>query len=176
MQWKSFGPILELNCRRRCNMVTETALGNAESSEPFPSAALYSPRAAKKATRVRVLVVDDERLMRWSIAHVLGARGYEVTEAERGDAAIRALMGPATSPIDVVLLDLCLPDFCDLSLLTLMRQLSPATPVILMTAFGSPEIVEAARGLGAFTVIDKPFDINAVAPLILRAIQAHRAS
>lgn len=157
-------------------MVCETALGNAESSEPFPSAALYPPRAAKQAPRVRVLVVDDERLMRWSIAQALGARGYEVIEAERGDAAIRALMGPAAGAIDVVLLDLCLPDFCDLLLLALMRQLAPTTPVILMTAFGSPDLVEAARELGAFTVIDKPFDINGVAPLILRAIRASRAS
>jgi two-component system NtrC family response regulator/two-component system nitrogen regulation response regulator GlnG len=53
-----------------------------------------------------------------------------------------------------------------------MRQLSPKVPVIVMTAFGTPELLNEALRLGAFAVIDKPFDMSAVSPLIERALAA----
>ena len=111
--------------------------------------------------------------MRWSIAQTLGARGCQVVETGRGDAAIQVLSDPA-SAIDVVLLDLCLPDVCDLSLLERMRMLAPYTPIILMTVQGSRELVERAHDLGVFTVMDKPFDLNVLVSLIVRAIAESR--
>ena len=69
-------------------------------------------------------------------------------------------------PADVVLLDLRLPDSDDLRVLSAMRWLSPATPVILMTAHGSPGLLEQARQFGAFTVLDKPFEMNELARIV----------
>ena len=63
--------------------------------------------------------------------------------------------------MDVVLLDLRLPDCDDLRVLSAIRRLSPHTPVILMTAYGSPELFMEARRLGAFAIVDKPFDMEA---------------
>jgi DNA-binding NtrC family response regulator len=49
----------------------------------------------------------------------------------------------------------------------------PSTPVIVMTAFGSPESLRAVRQLGAFAVLDKPFEMDALVPLIEHALEAH---
>jgi DNA-binding NtrC family response regulator len=75
-----------------------------------------------------------------------------------------------------VLLDLKLPDSDDLSLLASVRRLLPGVPVILMTAFGTPEVLEEARRLGAFTVLDKPFDLDELDRLIERALETPRPS
>ena len=120
-------------------------------------------------TASRVLVVDDESLVRWSLAETLGASGYAVTEARDGASAIRAFASPRGGT-DVVLLDLRLPDSGDLRVLAAMRQLSPEVPVIVMTAFGTPDLLNEALRLGAFAVIDKPFDMSAISPLIERAL------
>jgi two-component system response regulator AtoC len=122
----------------------------------------------------RVLVVDDESLVRWSLAETLGASGYQVTEAKDGASAIRAFASPGGGT-DVVLLDLRLPDADDLRVLAAMRQLSPEVPVIVMTAFGTPELLKEALRLGAFAVIDKPFDMSDVGPLIEQALGASLA-
>ena len=57
-----------------------------------------------------------------------------------------------------------------LSLLALLRRLAPAVPIILMTAFPTPEVVAEARRLGAFAVVEKPFDLNGLVPLVRRAL------
>jgi DNA-binding NtrC family response regulator len=120
---------------------------------------------------LRVLVVDDEPLIRWSVAETLAERGYEVVET--GDAvgarsAIRDLEGK----FDVVLLDLRLPDSDDLTLLASIRSLSPDAQVILMTAFGRPEVVRGALELGAYRVMNKPFEMHAMADLVGEAAAA----
>jgi len=123
------------------------------------------PETAKKSAPPKLLVVDDEPLVRWSVAEVLGERGYEVAEAHDAASAMHAFCETA-DPADVVLLDLRLPDSDDLRVLSAMRWLSPATPVILMTAHGSPGLLEQARLLGAFTVLDKPFEMNELARIV----------
>lgn len=126
------------------------------------------PQPGEKSARPRVLVVDDEALVRWSVAETLAAQGYEVTEAGDAASAIRTFSAPVVT--DVVLLDLRLPDSDDLRVLSMMRRLSPATPVILMTAYGSPEILAEARRIGAFSVVNKPFDMRDLGPLVERAL------
>ena len=116
---------------------------------------------------LRVLVVDDEMLMRWSIAETLKASGHVVVEAPDGAAAVRALAdGSAT---DVILLDYRLPDSHDLSLLARIRRLVPRTPVVFMTACGTPTLFTHARELGAADVLSKPFDIDQLESVVRRA-------
>jgi len=132
------------------------------------------PHPQRKFARPRVLVVDDEPLVRWSCAETLGENGFQAIEVDNGAAALFALIKPNPGA-DVVLLDLRLPDFCDLSLLGVMRRLAPHVPIVLMTAFATPEIVERARLLGAFTVLDKPFEMGELAPLLRRALTETRS-
>jgi two-component system, NtrC family, response regulator AtoC len=138
---------------------------------PAPEAGDFSP-ARKKSPALRILVVDDEALIRWSLAETLIDSGYYVVEAPDGKGALAAL-GDAQAPIDVVLLDYRLPDSNDLTLLSTVRKLAPATQVILMTAYGTPEIFRGALELGAYRVVSKPFEMNELASLVEQAHSAH---
>lgn len=136
--------------------------------QPVPTAAGEFPQTRKKSAG-RVLLVDDEPLVRWSIAETLRSHGRDIVEAGDAHAAIAAVSDPATRP-DVVVLDLKLPDSDDLSLFTAVRKLAPRSAVILMTAFGTPEVFEEAKRLGAFAILDKPFDLDDIDDVIERAM------
>jgi DNA-binding NtrC family response regulator len=126
-----------------------------------------SHAAAKKPTPMRVLVIDDDPLMRWALTETLRDRGWQVSEgrdARETEAAIRK----TSTPFDVVLLDYRLPDSDDLSLLASVRALSPDSRVIMMTAFETPEMVRDALDLGACTVLGKPFDMETLPALMAR--------
>jgi len=115
-----------------------------------------------------VLVVDDEALIRWSLAEALGEQGYAVTEAGDARMALAAVM-EALVPFDVVLLDFRLPDSADLRLLERMRRLTPTSRVIMVTAHNSPELAQGATALGAYRVISKPFEVDSLAALVKQA-------
>lgn len=136
---------------------------------PAPVSAGEFPHLRKKST-TRVLVVDDEPLVRWSVAETLRGHGYEIVEAGDARSALTAVLDTSAAP-DVVLLDLKLPDSDDLGLLASIRKFAPRAAVILMTAFGTSEVLEEARRLGVFTVLDKPFDVEALEALLERALE-----
>src|SRR5262245_2604076 len=117
---------------------------------------------------LRVLVVDDEPLIRWSLTETLSARGHEVSEAENA-AATRRAVNEAEHPPDVVLLDYRLPDSNDLGLLASIRRDAPHAQVILMTAHATPEMAQGALELGAYRVVNKPFEVQEVAALVAEA-------
>jgi DNA-binding NtrC family response regulator len=121
-----------------------------------------------KSTGSRVLVVDDELLIRWSISETLKRRGYHVVEAADAAAARRAV-ADSPSPFAAVVLDYRLPDSNDLSLLAHIRNATPDSPVVLITAFGTREVLEGARQLGVYAVMDKPFDISDLESTVARA-------
>ena len=119
---------------------------------------------ATAARCLRVLVVDDEPLIRWSIAETLGAAGHQVVEAEDAASALRAVdedPGP-----DLVLLDFRLPDSNDLGLLAKIREMAPHAAVVMMTAFGTPDVTAGALKLGASRVLNKPFNMHDVEDVV----------
>jgi DNA-binding NtrC family response regulator len=126
-----------------------------------------SPQMAEKSPSLQVLVVDDESLIRWSLAEVLADSGHLVDEAGDGASAMSLLADGRQ--FDVVLLDYRLPDSNDLHLLETIRNLSPGSAVIMMTAFATPEMVEGALRLGAYRVVPKPFDVHDMARLVAEA-------
>jgi len=119
---------------------------------------------ARKSPR-HVLVVDDEPLIRWSVAESLSDLGFDVEEAPDAGSALRMVTTTAM-PYDIVVLDLRLPDMKDLSLLGTLRQLLPAAELILMTAFGSPDILADAAAIGA-DVLNKPFELDELTRLVV---------
>lgn len=121
---------------------------------------------------MRILVVDDERLIRWSIAEALGADGDIVIEANSAVSAVRAVV-TAAKPIDVILLDYNLPDVKHLDLLSTLRRLSPTSRVILMSAHATPEIAVEAVERGAARFLFKPFDMRDV-PALVRGVASTR--
>jgi two-component system response regulator AtoC len=120
-----------------------------------------------------VLVVDDESLIRWSIAETLADAGHTVIEAEDGATAVQALTAPAEA-VDAVLLDYRLPDSDDLTLLADIRRLSPHSVVILMTAYGTPEVTSGALELGVYKVMSKPFEMHDLEEVILKACDSRQ--
>jgi DNA-binding NtrC family response regulator len=112
-----------------------------------------------------VLIVDDEALIRWSLSESLEGAGYHVSEAGSAREALARLQPPENDH-QVILLDLKLPDSSDLGLLRRILQLAPRSRVILMTAHGTPEILDEALHLGAYRVMTKPFDIHEMVALV----------
>jgi DNA-binding NtrC family response regulator len=119
-------------------------------------------------SRRRVLVVDDERLIRWSLSEALSDLGCVVEQAATAAAALERV-SQAIRPFDVVLLDFRLPDSNTLGLLARLRQLMPFARIILITAFSTPDVVQAALDLGAFRVMAKPFEIAEITQLVEQA-------
>jgi len=122
----------------------------------------------KKSPVRRVLVVDDEPLIRWSLSETLGDHGYHVVETGDAESAWAAIRG-AEPGFDAIVLDLRLPDSEDLSLLKAIRRALPDASIILMTAYGTPEVVREALDCGAFRVLNKPFEIQELAGLVEEA-------
>lgn len=122
---------------------------------------------------MRLLVVEDEALLRWAIVETLIGAGHDVVQA--GDAAsARKAVAETTALIDAVLLDFRLPDSNDLSLLADIRRISPPSAVVMMTAHGTSEMFDDARSLGVYDILSKPFDLRTV-PTILAAARDARA-
>jgi DNA-binding NtrC family response regulator len=115
-----------------------------------------------------VLIVDDEALIRWSLAETLEARGHTVMEAADAETT-RRMVREASPPPDVVLLDYRLPDSDDLGLLAAIRRDAVDAQVILMTAYGTTDIVNGALALGAYRVVGKPFEVGELADLVSEA-------
>ena len=137
------------------------------------SFAEMSPVQTKKSPSPRVLVVDDEALIRWSLSESLSDAGYTVSEASDGAAAIaQASSGEA---FDAIVLDYRLPDSNDLHLLQTIRELQPGAAVVMMTAFGTAEVTSGALTLGAFRVVAKPFDVHDMVNLVGQAQESARA-
>jgi DNA-binding NtrC family response regulator len=126
------------------------------------------PHTVNKSPSLRVLVVDDEPLIRWSLSETLSDGGHFVREAGDSEMAMRALTD-GDRPFDVVLLDYHLPDSHDLALLSTIRQVAPSTVVIMMTAYSTPEMSDAALRIGAYRVVPKPFEVHDIAALVLEA-------
>jgi DNA-binding NtrC family response regulator len=146
-------------------MNTEFAFDTLRSSVDIPRELGDSPVMEKKSPVRRALVVDDEALIRWSLNETLSDGGFDVQEAGTASAALDAVDG-ANGSFDLVLLDVRLPDSNDLNLLATLRRTMPDTPIVLMTAFGTPEVVQRALELGAIRVMDKPFEMSEIARLI----------
>jgi DNA-binding NtrC family response regulator len=96
-----------------------------------------------------------------------------VTEATTASAAREALR-VSSRPFDLVFLDYRLPDSSDLQLLDEMRQRMPRSAVVLMTAYGTQEVVQDALEHGAYCVLTKPFDMHEIAVLAQDAFRASR--
>jgi DNA-binding NtrC family response regulator len=125
----------------------------------------FSASTANKYSVLQILIVDDEPLIRWSLAETFQQAGHAIREAGDARETLDMLNGGAYMP-DVVLLDFRLPDSDDLRLLTSIRRMAPASTVIMMTAFHTPEMVAEAHRIGARAVLSKPVDMHALVPLV----------
>ena len=114
-----------------------------------------------------VLVVDDEQLIRWSLAERLKADGLIIEEAGTAREALERF-GP---DIDLVLLDYRLPDGDGLRVLKKMKSTQPDVPIVLLTAFSSIETAVEAMKQGAYHYANKPFNLDEIALLVAQGLE-----
>jgi DNA-binding NtrC family response regulator len=119
----------------------------------------------------KVLIVDDEKLVRWSLRQKCEEWGYHVLEADNGSAALRVAHNE--SP-DLVLLDVRLPDASGIDLLEQLKKSGDARAVIMITADPQLEDVKTALKLGAYDFVGKPLDFDELAVTVKNALETTR--
>ena len=114
-----------------------------------------------------ILVVDDEQLIRWSLTERLKAERYDVVEAATAaDALVKSADG-----VDLVLLDYRLPDGDGLSVLKKIKERTPDTLVIMLTAYSNLDTAVEAMKQGAYHYANKPFNLDEIALLVEKALE-----
>ncbi len=119
----------------------------------------------------KILVVDDERLVRWSLRQKCEEWGYHVFEADAGEPALKVAQNE--SP-DLVLLDVRLPDISGLEVLEQLKKNGEARAVIMITADPQLDDIKAALKLGAFDFVGKPLDFDELQVTIKNALETTR--
>ena len=117
-----------------------------------------------------ILVVDDEKLIRWTLHQKFAEWNYDVVEAETGQAG---LVRAEEEPPDLVLLDVKLPDVKGTDLLEEFKKRWPSLPVIMITAFGEIEDVVDAMRRGAYNFLTKPVDLAKLQGLLENALESY---
>jgi len=114
----------------------------------------------------KILIVDDELLVRNFLAETLRRRNFEVDTAESGHKAIHFLKDHS---YDMVITDMKMHDLTGIDVLRKVKELSPNTLVVIITAFGSIENAVEAMRLGAFNYLIKPFSPDTIEAVIEKA-------
>ena len=127
--------------------------------------------AANGVAMARILIVDDQEMMRDSLASTLAREGHEIVACSDGPTAITRLGG---SRFDLLISDLKMPKMTGIELLQEARRIRPDLPVVLMTAFATVQTAVEAMKLGAYDYIQKPFDGEEIKILVERTLEHSR--
>jgi response regulator NasT len=119
--------------------------------------------------KVRILVAEDETIIRLDLVEMLTEAGYEVVaQAENGAVAVE--LAKLHNP-DLAILDVKMPEMDGI---TAAEQIILIAPVLMLTAFSQRDLVERARDAGVMAYVVKPFSINDLVPAIEIAISRHK--
>ena len=143
---------------------------------PASAEAARAPDPAAPGRRpARLLLLEDDPEMRGMLASALRKSGHTVTELRDGHAFLEFLKtadlcGSFLGSADLMISDIRMPGCSGLNILWAARSFNWGVPIILITAFGSPETHAEARSLGAVAVLDKPFDVDDLRALVLETL------
>jgi CheY-like chemotaxis protein len=116
-----------------------------------------------------ILIIDDDKLIRWSLSTVLGRAGYHMREATTGNEGLAAI---ESSTPDLVLLDIMLPDMDGFAVLERIRCAHPELPVLTMTADATPETSRRVLDFGVRGHLEKPCDSAMLLTAVSKALQS----
>ncbi|MGE5892565.1 MAG: sigma-54-dependent transcriptional regulator [bacterium] len=118
--------------------------------------------------RYKILIVDDEKLLRWSLNQNLTKAGYSVVEADTGTEGIRKYHEEQP---DLTLLDIHLPDILGIQVLEKIKETNANAIVIMITAYGDIQTAVKTIKLGAYDFVEKPFNMDKLNILIQKAAE-----
>jgi CheY-like chemotaxis protein len=118
---------------------------------------------------VKILIADDDRLLRTLLADVLAGLGHDVVSAEDGAEAVELCRREKP---DVVVLDFLMPRLSGVDALARMRSGGRRMPAVLLTAISGPSLRDAVGADTPAVVLEKPFDARGVARALQRAVEA----
>ncbi len=121
---------------------------------------------------VRILVIDDEPVIRELLDDVLSRKGYAVDTAENGDVGVAKAQ---ETSYDVVFTDIRMPGISGVEVYRRIKVFSPESQVIVMTGYGLEEMIQQALDMGAFADVKKPFDLETIYELAERALESRGA-
>jgi DNA-binding NtrC family response regulator len=119
----------------------------------------------------RVLIVDDDKNLRYAFRRILDPERFEIDEAGSGEEALNRITPGSHS---VVFLDLRMPGLSGLDCLSRIQEIDNKIPVIIITAFGTTEVAIEAVKRGAYDFVLKPFEVDEIARLADQAVNAYR--
>lgn len=117
----------------------------------------------------KILVIDDEPIVRTSCRKTLLPEGYEINTAENGQEGIELL---EKEKFDLVLLDLKMPGMDGIEVLKLIKSKWPKTKVIILTGYSTVETAVNTLRIGAFNFIEKPFTPDTLLSSVKEAVEA----
>jgi two-component system response regulator PilR (NtrC family) len=124
-----------------------------------------------KKIKGNILVVDDERSMREILEIFLKSEGYGVSVADNGKSALEVMKNDF---FDLIITDMKMPKVGGLELLRNVKEISPETIVVIITAFGTTESAVEAMKLGAYDYITKPFQMDDIRLVVKNALEKQK--
>lgn len=121
----------------------------------------------KKNASPRILIIDDEPVIRDLLFDVLSGKGYRVDTAEDGASGLKKARAKHYA---VVFTDIRMPGMNGVEVYRRLKHISPDSRVIVMTGYGLAEMIQEALDLGAFADVKKPFDLELIYGLVERAV------
>jgi signal transduction histidine kinase/ActR/RegA family two-component response regulator len=133
-------------------------LAAAEPASLAETAAVAAPDASGPPRAARLLLVDDEALLREVLAEQLADAGYEIAVAATGDEALGLLKGGAA--VDVLVTDLCMPGMDGIALIREARRNRPGLPAILLTGYAGDAVSAGGEIAAPFALMQKPVRLD----------------
>ena len=119
----------------------------------------------------RILIADDEDVIRFVLHEALEKEGYEIEEASHGEEAV---LKARNISFDLIVLDVKMPRMDGIEALKEIQKIDPGIPVVMITAYGNSKIAMQAVREGAYDYFNKPFDVNEIRIVVKRALEKRR--
>jgi len=117
--------------------------------------------------KIKVLVVDDKRIIGDLFDITLGYSGHDITVVQDGAEAVRLAKDGA---FDIAFIDIVMPDPDGVAVLQQIKEVAPKLPVVMMSGYSVEERRHKAMQLGAITCLKKPFEMDEVREVVKKAI------
>jgi len=125
----------------------------------------------RNADMIKILIVDDDTSHRLMLKATLSADGYDITEAENGEVALKKIKQEF---FDLIMLDLKMPKMGGIEALNHIKEVNPSIPILIMTAYASVQTAVEALKLGAFDYLIKPLDLDEVKLTLIKTLDYHK--